>query len=244
MVRHHRGQGVPGTLGVVQVTRGVGLEPHRELVKVLGHLVVVVEGVVAVGAAVAVEIAEHDDPVAAADVDRAVDDPDPQRLKQPRGDPPPGERVGRGSETAAGPDVAIPGAEHGDVGGKEVEAAEPQLRLPRIGGRGGERVDGESRAIVPLGDRGVERVGPAITGRPAEECCEVDGGRKVADTIREADVSSGDGDADNHGLPTWRQREHMKTIAEIEPWPDRGGRDDRRRGLVVGHPHEEVLRMW
>ena len=71
VVRHERGQAVPGRLGVVEVPLRVGLQAHRELVEVLGHLVVVVEALVEVGLAVAVQVAQADDLVAAADVDPA-----------------------------------------------------------------------------------------------------------------------------------------------------------------------------
>ena len=66
------GQTVAGGLGVVEVPLGVGLQAHREFVEVLGHLVIVVEALVEVGLAVAVEVVQPDDLVAAADVDRAV----------------------------------------------------------------------------------------------------------------------------------------------------------------------------
>ena len=49
---------VPRRLGVVEVPLGVGLQAHRELVEVLGDLVVAVEVLVEVGLAVAVEVAE------------------------------------------------------------------------------------------------------------------------------------------------------------------------------------------
>ena len=84
VVRHQRGQAVAGRLGVVEVALGVGLQAHRELVEVLGDLVVAVEVLVEVGLAVAVEVAEADDLVAAADVDPARDDLQPQRLEQTR----------------------------------------------------------------------------------------------------------------------------------------------------------------
>ena len=69
VLRHQRGQRVPGAFGVVEVARRVGLQAHGELVKVLRHLVVVVEVLVEVGFAVAVQVAQDHDLVAAADVD-------------------------------------------------------------------------------------------------------------------------------------------------------------------------------
>ena len=71
VLRHDGRQAVAGRLGVIEVPLGVGLQAHRELVEVLGDLVVAVEALVEVGLAVAVEVAEADDLVAAADVDLA-----------------------------------------------------------------------------------------------------------------------------------------------------------------------------
>ena len=71
VLRDDRFQAVPGRLGVIEVTLGVDLQAHRELVEMLGDLVVAVEALVEVGLAVAVEVAEADDLVAAADVDPA-----------------------------------------------------------------------------------------------------------------------------------------------------------------------------
>ena len=54
VLRHERRLAVPCGLGVVEVPLGVGLQVHRELVEVLGHLVVAVEVLIEVGLAVAV----------------------------------------------------------------------------------------------------------------------------------------------------------------------------------------------
>ena len=62
----------PPRAGVVEVPLRVGLQAHRELVEVLRHLVVVVEALVEVGLAVAVEVVQLHDLVAAADEDRSV----------------------------------------------------------------------------------------------------------------------------------------------------------------------------
>ena len=91
VLRHERGQAVAGRLGVVEVPLGVGLQAHRELVEMLGDLMIAVEVLIEVGLAVAVQVVEADDLVAAADVDPARDDLQAQRLEQPGGDPLPGE---------------------------------------------------------------------------------------------------------------------------------------------------------
>jgi hypothetical protein len=60
VVRHQRRQGVAGRLGVVKIPFGVDLQPHRELVEVLGDLVVAVEGLLEVGLAVARQVVQDD----------------------------------------------------------------------------------------------------------------------------------------------------------------------------------------
>ena len=152
VVRHDRGQAVAGRLGVVEVPLGVGLEPHRELVEMLGDLVVAVEVFVKVDLAIAVEIAEADDLVAAADVNPARDDLEPQRLEQTRGDPPPGEPLRRRIDPAGQPDIAVPGADRRMVAvGHEVEPREPHLAKPGVVVGDGQNVDGQ-RSVVPADD--------------------------------------------------------------------------------------------
>ena len=116
----------------------VGLQAHRELVEVLRHLVVVVEALVEVGLAVAVEVVQPHDLVAAADVDRPVAELQPERLEQPGGDPLPGQPGFRVVEPADQPHVAVPGADgHPLAVGEEVEPGQPQLGVPRVAARAG-----------------------------------------------------------------------------------------------------------
>ena len=71
VVRHDGRQRMPATLAVVEIAGRVGLQTHREFVEVLRHLVVVVEALVEVDLAVAVEVVQDDDLIAAADVNLA-----------------------------------------------------------------------------------------------------------------------------------------------------------------------------
>ena len=137
MVRHHRGQGVPGRLGIIEVALRVGLQAHRELVEVLGHLVIVVEALVEVDLTVAIEVVEHGKLVAACDMDPAIDMPDAQGLEHSRGDAPPLEL---GLILPRDPDIPIPGAKRDPSVGQEIKAGEACLRQPRVRLRRGERL--------------------------------------------------------------------------------------------------------
>ena len=117
--------------------------------EVLGDLMVAVEVLVEVGLAVAVQVAEDRDLVAAADVDLTVDDLHAQRLEQPRRDPPPGQSPGLAVDPADQPDVAVPGAEHGLLAaGQEVEAGEPHLAEPGIALGMRQDIDGERPVVI------------------------------------------------------------------------------------------------
>ena len=161
MLRDERGLGVAGGLGVVEVALGVGLEVHRELVEMLGHLVVVVEVLIKVGLAVAVEVVEDRDLVAAADVDPAVEHLQPQRLKEPRRHPPPGLLARQVVDAADHPDVAVPGADRQALAaGQEVEAGESELTQPGVHHGQREGVNGERPVRLADGGPGLERLGP------------------------------------------------------------------------------------
>ena len=95
VLRNHRGQRVPGALHVVEVAPLVGLQVHGELVEVLGDLRVVVEVLVEVGLTVVVQVDQVSDLVAAEHIDPVVDNLQAQRLKQPGGDPLPGQLADR-----------------------------------------------------------------------------------------------------------------------------------------------------
>ena len=117
-----------------------------------GEVVVgVAHALVEVGLAVAVEVVQAGDLVAAQDVDLAVGHDQPERLVQARGEPPPADRVERVVEPVDAPDVALHRAEHGRPVGQEVVVAEEQQGVPGVLERRLDRVD---------------RVGPAVPERP------------------------------------------------------------------------------
>ncbi len=93
VVRHERGQRVAGGLGVVEIARGIGLQAHRELVEMLGDLMVVVEALDEVDLAVAVEVAQARELVAAGDEEFVAAELHAERLEQSAGDAPPASAV-------------------------------------------------------------------------------------------------------------------------------------------------------
>ena len=242
VLRHDGRQAVPRRLGVIEVPLGVDLEAHGELVEVLGDLVVAVEALVEVGLAVAVEVAEADDLVAAADVDLPVDDLQPQRLEQPRGDPPPGQPARRVVEPVDDPDVAVPGADRGAPAvGEEVEARGPHLAEPGIAVGERQDIDGE-RPVVAADDRlRLEDLGPsprAAAGEasratparatPARRPSSASGSPPDISTLRTRDDPDG-GDA-QHDRPVATRRAGPGTIA------GEGRRPLSRRG----HSHRQL----
>ena len=163
-----------GGLGVVEVPVRVGLQVHRELVEVLGDLVVAVEVLVEVGLAVAVEIAEDHDLVAAARR-RCF----PSRTFRPSGwNSPDAIRCQESSPDGASspldePDIAVPGADRGLMAAvEEVEPGQPQLAEPRVVLGKSERIDGE-RTVVAAGLIGVFKTSGHRDGAAARERGEV-----------------------------------------------------------------------
>ena len=159
MLRNHGRRSVPRRLRVVEVPLGVGLQAHRELVEMLGHLVVAVEDSRRNRSRRRRSGREADDLVAATHVDLSIDTFRPSGWNNPGGDPPPGQRRRRVVETVDQPDVAVPGAD-GDASaaGEEVEPRGPHLAEPGITYGECQHVDGE-RSIVAADRR------PASSGR-------------------------------------------------------------------------------
>jgi hypothetical protein len=58
MMRHDRGQRMPGRFGVVEVAPLINLQTHRKLVKVLRDLMIVVEAFVEIRLAVTIQIVQ------------------------------------------------------------------------------------------------------------------------------------------------------------------------------------------
>ena len=170
MVGHDSRKGVAGALGVVEIAGGVGLEAHRKLMEMLGHLVIVVDRVVAVDLAVVVEVDKPHDPVAAADVDRPTDDFQPEWLKQPRGNPLPLQYPLRIEQPRHPPDVAVPRADGRGVAvaPEVIQARKAQLRVPGILIRGGEPIDRERIVVVAPLHAGLEELRPERPRRLAD----------------------------------------------------------------------------
>src|SRR6185437_5280296 len=66
VLSNDRWEGMPATLGVVKIPFGVRLQIHREFMEMLGDLMVVVEALVEIGFAIAVEVIQPGDLIAAA----------------------------------------------------------------------------------------------------------------------------------------------------------------------------------
>ncbi len=98
----------------------------------------------------------------------SADNLQPQRLKQSRGDPLPGEPSGRIArcielrQSAHQPDIAVPRANrHAIAIGEEIEAGGPQLGQPGIGRGQRQHVDGEGTIRAAELDLGRESLRPS-----------------------------------------------------------------------------------
>ena len=109
MVRHERRLGVTGGLCVVEISRGIGLQAHGELMEVLRDLVIAIEALIEIRLPVAIEIAQFHNLIAASDVDDIVDDFESERLIEPGSDATPG--LLRAGEAFHKPHITHPGAE-------------------------------------------------------------------------------------------------------------------------------------
>ena len=115
----------------------------------------VADALVEIGLAVAVQVVQPGDLIAAEDVDLAVGDDQAERLVQAAGEPPPAHVLERLVEPVDAPDVALHRAEHGRAVGEEVVVAEEQERVPRVLKRRLDRVDRRTAT---------RRLGPAFRG--------------------------------------------------------------------------------
>ena len=176
---------MPPALGVVEITRGVRLQVHRELMKVLGDLRVVVEALVVIDLPVAVDVTKTRDLVAAGDVDDIAHDLESEWLKHARRDAAPLQRSAILDAFAYAidrPDVAHPGADGGAFSiGEKIESAEAHPRAVRVIVRHSDLVDlkrcvGSARRF----DLRRHRLGPARWAA-ARECDEIRRGRRGFD---------------------------------------------------------------
>ena len=98
-------------LRVVEIPVGVGLQIHRELVEMLGHLCVVIERLVVIGLAVVVGVHQFRDLVAAGDVDFALNNLQAKRLKHAGRDARPRKLLRIAVNALDDPNVAHPRAD-------------------------------------------------------------------------------------------------------------------------------------
>ena len=177
MVRHERGQRVTGGFRVIEIALEISLQPHRELVEVLRHLVVVVEVLDEIDLVIAVQVAQPGNLVAAAHVDGFIHDLHAERLKEAGGDAFPGQLPQIALNAADDPHVSVPRANRGAPAVLEkVEAAEAHPGVPRIRrvGRRREFIDRE-RAVFATqnaarGQRWVPARRPALSEWPEVGC--------------------------------------------------------------------------
>ena len=103
-------------------------------------------------------------------MDHTADHFEPQRLKQPRGDPLPLQKSLPIEQPRHPPDIAIPGADGGGVAvtPKEIEAREPQLRVPGVCIWGNETIDRERIIVVAPLDPRLEHLRPKRPRRLAD----------------------------------------------------------------------------
>ena len=106
-----RGLRVARGLRVVEIPVGVGLQIHRELVEMLGHLCIVIERLVVIGLAVVVGVHQFRDLVAAGDVDFALNNLQAKRLKHAGRDAGPCELLRVAVDALDDPNVAHPRAD-------------------------------------------------------------------------------------------------------------------------------------
>jgi hypothetical protein len=127
--------------------------------KMFGDLVVVVEALDKVDFAVAIEVAQPGNLVAAGDVDDLIHYFDSERLEQAGGDAFPNELFEVSIDAGDDPHVAVPSANCGTFAvAKEIEAAKAHPVVPGICrvGRGREFIDGErtffASELAPRGE--------------------------------------------------------------------------------------------
>ena len=168
VLRHDRFQGVASCLGVVEIPFRIGLQAHGELVEMFRHLMVVVEALVKVRFAVAVEIVQDHDLIAAAHVDLLLNDLQSERLEETRRDALPGQPLGRGVDALNQPDVAVPGTNGGAAAiGIEVEAGQPHLAVPGIVRRMRQHVDRECLGVAADRRPVFSALPASVAGRPS-----------------------------------------------------------------------------
>ena len=132
MVGDYGDLGMAGAFRVVEISFRVGLQAHRKLMEMLGHLVVAVEAANVIDFAIVIQIMQFCDLVAATYVDRAVDNFHTERLKKACGDALPAVLSEVPAEPIDDPYIAEP-CRHGGALAilEKVESTEAHPTVPR-----------------------------------------------------------------------------------------------------------------
>ena len=83
---YHGRQSVTRRFGIIKIAFLVGLQSHREFMKMLRYLVIIVEALVPVHFAITIEIVEHRQLISTRYIDFSFNPFDAQGLKQARRD--------------------------------------------------------------------------------------------------------------------------------------------------------------
>ena len=116
----------------IEIAGAVGLEVEVVVGGVGGEDGVVVEVLVEVGLAIAIEIAQPRDLVTAHHIDFTAHDAQTERLEEPAGEASPREFIEFVVDARHHPDLPLRGANRGATIGKEIETGKERVGLPRI----------------------------------------------------------------------------------------------------------------
>ena len=133
VMRHQPVLGMARGLGKIKIALRIRLQIHRELVEMLSHLMVVVEALIKIHLAIIVDVVQPGDLVAATNVNRLVDNLQPERLEHPRRHAPPSEIALRQIKPLHNPHISLPSANRrAPVVLEKIKATEAHPRLPRV----------------------------------------------------------------------------------------------------------------
>ena len=125
VMRHQAVLRVARALGIIEIARVIRLQIHRKLMKMFGHLMVVVEIFVKINLAIVVGIVQARDLVTAANINRLVHNLQAQRLEHAGGNAAPCEFALGQVEALDNPHIALPRAHGGTaVVFEEIKPAE------------------------------------------------------------------------------------------------------------------------
>ena len=134
--------------GKVEVAHAIGLQIESECVISRIHIKVAVERLVVIGLAIAVQVMQPRDPVAAQHVDGVVDDTQSQGLVESGREPLPRKCSQRGINAGDNPDITAQSRNGAASVAEKVERRHPHPGTPRIRVRERKRVHGVSARLV------------------------------------------------------------------------------------------------